>query len=173
MVQDLKVECRQLADGTWVYDLSITLENTSHLIGAPVTAYGISFGPNVTAFSPNYIDLSGSPLNPGDIQTLNTTYTGPSGTLCFKIALHDEGNIECCFLDEICIELPPCGGEPSGPDCCILTPELTYCCPLKGDGLLASEGARILYTVCNKSMEDRTYEWSIDCLLYTSPSPRD
>mgnify|MGYP001163512990 CR=1 FL=1 len=164
LVQDLKVVCRQLADGTWVYDLSITLENTSHLIGAPVTAYGISFGPNVTAFSPNYIDLSGSPLNPGDIQTLNTTYTGPSGTLCFKIALHDEGNIECCFLDEICIELPPCGGEPSGPDCCILTPELTYCCPLKGDGLLASEGARILYTVCNKSMEDRTYEWSIEGL---------
>ena len=164
LVHEVIVKCRQLADGTWVYDLSVTLENTSHLIGAPLSAYGISFGPDVTAFSPNYIDTSGSPFNPGDIVTFNTTYTGPSGTLCFKMALHTEGNIECCFIDEICVDLPPCGDDPGGPDCCLLTPELTYCCPLNGDGPLASEGARVRYTVCNKSPEERVYDWHIEGL---------
>ncbi|MDA7882396.1 hypothetical protein N9A94_08840, partial [Akkermansiaceae bacterium] len=142
----------------------VTVENTSHLIGTPITGYGISFGPDVTAFDPNFIDLSGTPFNPGDIATFNTTYSGPSGELCFKMAIHNEGNEECCFIDEICVDLPPCGDEPGGPDCCILTPELTYCCPLKGDGPLASDGARVRYTVCNKSTEDRIYEWTIDGL---------
>jgi hypothetical protein len=164
LVHGVKVTCRQLADGTWVYALDVTVENTSNLIGAPVSAYGISFGPNVTAFSPNYIDLSGSPFNPGDLRTFSTTYTGPSGLLCFKLALHSEGNVECCFVNNICVELPPCEGDNSVPDCCLLTPEKTFCCPLKGDGVDGLVGARIRYTICNKSDVERTYEWKIDSL---------
>lgn len=70
IVHEMKVKCRQLADGTWVYDLDITLENTSHLIGAPLSAYGISFGPNVTAFNPNFIDVSGVRLIRGTSEPL-------------------------------------------------------------------------------------------------------
>lgn len=164
LVHDIQVNCRQLPDGTWVYDLDLTVENTSNLIGAPLSAYGISFGPNVTAFSPNYIDLSGSPFNPGDTQTFSTTYTGPSGLLCFKIALHTEGNEECCFVEDICVDLPPCGGDEPIPDCCMLTPSMTYCCPLTDDGLAGLNGAKIRYTICNKSNEEKTYDWSIENL---------
>ncbi|YCM46501.1 hypothetical protein V2O64_10770 [Verrucomicrobiaceae bacterium 227] len=163
IVHGVEVKCRQLADGTWVYDLSVTVENTSHLIGSPLSAYGISFGPDVAAFSPNYLDISGSPLNPGDTRTFNTTYSGPSGVMCFKLALHSEGNEECCILEKVCVDLPPCGDDdPTVADCCRLTPELTYCCPLEGEGLLASEGARVRYTICNKSRVERTYEWKIE-----------
>jgi hypothetical protein len=165
IVHEIVAKCRQLADGTWVYDLSVTVENTSHLIGAPLTAYGISFGPNVAAFSPNFVDTTADPLYPGETQTFNTTYTGPSGLMCFNLVLHSEGNTECCFLDEVCVDLPPCGDDPTGEkDCCILTPELTYCCPLNGDGPLASEGARVRYTICNKSAVEKTYDWHIDNL---------
>ena len=165
IVHGVTVKCRQLADGSWVYDLSVTVENTSHLIGAPLSAYGVSFGPNVAAFVPNFIDLSGSPFNPGDTRTFNTTYTGSAGLMCFKFVMHSEGNEECCILDEVCVDLPPCGDDPTGEkDCCILTPELTYCCPLKGDGPLDSEGARVRYTICNKSAVAKTYDWHLDNL---------
>ena len=164
LVHDVKVTCRLLADGTWGYVLDVTVENTSNLIGAPLSAYGISFGPNVTAFSPNYIDLSGSPFNPGDIRTFSTTYTGPSGLLCFKLALHTEGNVECCFVDDICIDLPPCEGDEPVPDCCLLTPEKTFCCPITGGGIDGLDGARIRYTICNKSDIEKSYEWKVENL---------
>lgn len=164
IVHDIKVVCRLQADGTWAYDLSLTLENTSHLTGSPLSAYGISFGPDITAFSPNYLDLSGDPFDPGETETFTTTYTGPSGTLCFKVALHTEGNVECCFLPEICIELPPCEDDEPVADCCLITPEKTFCYPFDQDNLSGLTGAVIRYTICNKSNVERLYDWTIENL---------
>ncbi len=163
LIEDLKVECRQLADGTWVYDLSMSVENTTNLVGSPFAIHGISFGPNFGAFSPNYIDLSSSPLAPGNSQVIGTTYTGSSGLLCFTIVLHNEGNEECCFVEDVCVELPVCGEGPVA-DCCFLTPERTFCCPLGVEGLVGRDGAVVRYTICNKSEEERLYEWKVENL---------
>lgn len=168
IAHEVKVDCRQLPDGSWVYDLSIVLENTSAATPSPISAYGISFGPNVTAFDPNFIDLSTNPFNPGDIRTFTTTFTGPAGTLCFKIALHTEGNVECCFTDEICVELPPCGDSDPPKDCCVLSPEKTLCCPFTDQALIGKYGARINFTICNKSDKSKTYHWTLTNLGLSS-----
>ncbi len=50
------------------------------------------------------------------------------------------------------------------PDCCILTPEKTFCCPFNEGELADKQGAKIRYTVCNKSGKEKTYEWKVENL---------
>jgi hypothetical protein len=159
IVSDVKVTCLPSPAGSTLqcYNIMFNLTNSTNFGPMPFTATHVSFGPNSSSFTPNFITLSPA-LAPGGTTMISTTYKGMPGQLCFNIGLHSEGNEKCCFIENFCVTLPDCDDHPTDTlACCNITPERAFCCPLPSSDGTPLFGTMIRYTLCNKSTTEQTY----------------
>ncbi|MCA9311240.1 MAG: hypothetical protein KDA21_08545 [Phycisphaerales bacterium] len=142
-------------DGTGTFSYTFTVQN---LLPTPAQYIFLVMPSGVTA-TPNFFDLTGSPIPPYGTATLNTTISGalPGTQVCFTMTIHDglhgEPDEICCG-QEICIDIPDC--DDTFADKCDLT-RIVPCCPetISGNAVL---------TICNYGTAPVSYNWTIDNL---------
>lgn len=119
-----KVLCA--GDGTGDYFVTFTLKN---LTSPPQTIYyafitGLS--PAGATASPNFINLSSTPVPPGGTVSIGPIriHGAPPGTLSFTVSIHNKDLEECCAA-RITVDLPQC-------DCAQITSDAGPSCTLNG-----------------------------------------
>ena len=154
-VIDQSVTCEPQPNGLIKYTIELAVLNLTNFNGSAGFDFAHATFLPPSGFVDASVEPSPNPIPPGGIGTVEACYIGLPGSLCISFAVHDSDLVECCS-QEICIELPECGGEPELPDACKLD-DLIPCRPnADGGGLVATTS----YTICNNSSVPRTYTWS-------------
>ena len=149
------IECEVLPTGVAKYTLTLTVRNRTDFSSNPFDMVNATVLPPTGFGDPDDIVFSPSPLAPGDTGTVTLCYTGDPGLIQFTLALHDETFEECCFLNDIFLELPPCEDSSPFPDTSVVEAR-TACCPDES----GRPSATIKFSVVNNSTEPRTYTWN-------------
>lgn len=105
-------------------------------------------------------DFAGPLPTGGSTGPLVTVISGAPGgdTICFEVSIHDSLTGDCCF-EEICVELPDCGGCDE-PDECSVT-EVMPCEPVQPGSDIHE--AIIEVTICNYCSGDPAdFTWTLD-----------
>ena len=147
--------CVRQPDGSLKWTLDVTLIN---LTGFDVVTIGIDPAPgsNVMATS---VAPDGGTIVDGATGSFSVCLESASDPplvagdfVCFDIVLFSANMVQECG-EECCVRLPYCDPHIIEDDCVVSC--RTPCCPITGTALVS-------FTICNNSLEPRTYNWDIE-----------